>query len=341
MGYLHAGHLSLVAAARRENERVAATLFVNPTQFGPAEDFTRYPRDLARDQALLASAGCELLFAPAVSEMYPAGVETTIDVGSVAVPLEGERRPGHFRGVATVVMKLLQIATPDRAYFGDKDAQQLAVIRRLVADLNVPVEIRGCPIVREVDGLAMSSRNTYLSPEERSAATVLVRALEAAEARWSAGERRGASLQRAMQEVLGREPLRAHRLRRRGGSGHVPSRRPGERPGAAAAGRLHRQDPPDRQPAARVASAADALRRRRERPTRPSAFVRRRCRRQPFEGRPRRAAGLDVRAAHTCGFDGSVSANGPCLRAGGSPSAMCSSKSSPCDSSTFEALGSL
>ena len=206
MGYLHAGHLSLVTAARRENERVAATLFVNPTQFGPAEDFTRYPRDLARDRALLASAGCELLFAPAVSEMYPAGVETTIDVGSVAVPLEGERRPGHFRGVATVVMKLFQIATPDRAYFGDKDAQQLAVIRRLVADLNVPVEIRGCPIVREVDGLAMSSRNSYLSPEERSAATVLVRALEAAETPWSAGERRGPSLQRAMQEVLGREP---------------------------------------------------------------------------------------------------------------------------------------
>ncbi len=207
MGYLHAGHLSLVSAARRESDRVAATLFVNPTQFGPQEDFARYPRDLARDQALLASAGCDLLFAPEVGEMYPPGSETVIDVGAVAAPLEGERRPGHFRGVATVVMKLLQIATPDRAYFGEKDAQQLAVIRRCVSDLNVPVEIRGCPIVREPDGLAMSSRNIYLSPEERRAATVLVRALEAAERRWCVGERSGAALQGAMAEVLDQEPL--------------------------------------------------------------------------------------------------------------------------------------
>jgi pantoate--beta-alanine ligase len=207
MGYLHAGHLSLVTAARQENERVAATLFVNPTQFGPAEDFARYPRDLARDQALLESAGCDLLFAPEVAEMYPPGNETTIDVGSVAAPLEGERRPGHFRGVATVVMKLLQIATPDRAYFGEKDAQQLAVIRRFVNDLDVPVEVRGCPIVREPDGLAMSSRNTYLSPEERRAATVLFRALETAGQRWSAGERCGIALEHAMAEVLDREPL--------------------------------------------------------------------------------------------------------------------------------------
>ncbi len=207
MGYLHEGHLSLVRAARRENERVAATLFVNPTQFGPSEDFARYPRDLARDQALLASASCDLLFAPAVAEIYPAGCETTIDVGSVALPLEGERRPGHFRGVATVVMKLLQIATPDRAYFGEKDAQQLAVIRRLVADLDVPVEVRGCPIVREADGLALSSRNTYLSADERRAATVLFRALTAAEACWRAGERRGASLERVLSDVLAREPL--------------------------------------------------------------------------------------------------------------------------------------
>ena len=186
---------------------MAATLFVNPTQFGPTEDLSSYPRDQARDEALLAAAGCDLLFAPAVSEMYPAGVETTVDVGSVAVPLEGERRPGHFRGVATVVMKLLQIAMPDRAYFGEKDAQQLAVVRRFVADLDVPVEVRGCPIVREADGLAMSSRNTYLAPDERRAATVLVRALDAAGARWSAGERLGSSLQRAMVEVLDREPL--------------------------------------------------------------------------------------------------------------------------------------
>jgi pantoate--beta-alanine ligase len=143
MGALHAGHLSLVAAARRENDRVAASLFVNPTQFGPKEDFARYPRDLERDRRLLAEAGCDLLFAPTVREVYPSGSETVVDPGSVAEPLEGERRPGHFRGVATVVLKLLQIATPDRAYFGEKDAQQLAVVRRMVADLDVPVEVRG------------------------------------------------------------------------------------------------------------------------------------------------------------------------------------------------------
>ncbi len=207
MGYLHAGHLSLVAAARAENERVAATLFVNPTQFAAGEDFARYPRDLARDEKLLTEAGCDLLFAPPAEEMYPPGSETTVEVGSVAAPLEGERRPGHFRGVATVVLKLLQIATPDRAYFGEKDAQQLAVIRRLVSDLDVPVEIRGCPIVREPDGLALSSRNSYLSPTERRAGTVLFRALAAAEARWQAGERSGALLRRTMEEVLSTEPL--------------------------------------------------------------------------------------------------------------------------------------
>jgi pantoate--beta-alanine ligase len=207
MGYLHEGHLSLVAAARRENALVVATLFVNPMQFGPGEDLARYPRDLARDEALLHGAGCDLLFAPCVAEMYAIGAETTVDVGSVALPLEGERRPGHFRGVATVVTKLLQIVQPERAYFGEKDAQQLAVIRRLVADLDVPVEIRGCPIVREPDGLALSSRNTYLSAEERCAATVLFRALEAARALWRSGERRGAILERALREAIEREPL--------------------------------------------------------------------------------------------------------------------------------------
>jgi pantoate--beta-alanine ligase len=207
MGCLHEGHLSLLTAARRENARVVATLFVNPTQFGPDEDLARYPRDLARDQALLDRAGCDLLFAPPVEEMYRPGAETTVDVGSVALPLEGERRPGHFRGVATVVAKLLQIARPDRAYFGEKDAQQLAVVRRLVADLDVPVEIRGCPIVREPDGLASSSRNTYLSAEERRAATVLFRALEAARALWRSGARRGAPLERALRETIEREPL--------------------------------------------------------------------------------------------------------------------------------------
>ena len=207
MGYLHAGHLSLLEAARRENDRVVASLFVNPTQFGPSEDYAAYPRDLERDRGLLEQAGCGLLFAPAAAEMYPPGTETTVDAGSLAASLEGARRPGHFRGVATVVLKLLQITTPDRAYFGEKDAQQLAVVRRLVADLDVPVEVRGCPTVRESDGLAMSSRNGYLTPEERRAATVLHRALDAAEALWRSHERRGEALRRAMEATLAKEPL--------------------------------------------------------------------------------------------------------------------------------------
>jgi pantoate--beta-alanine ligase len=207
MGYLHAGHLSLLAAARRENRRVGATVFVNPTQFGPQEDLDRYPRDLARDRRLLEEAGCDLLFAPSVEEMYPAGFASSIDVGPVAAPLEGGRRPGHFRGVATVVLKLFHIFTPDRAYFGQKDAQQLAVIRRLVRDLNVPVEVRACPTAREGDGLALSSRNSYMSPEERRAAPVLYRALCAARDRWDAGERRGEVLRRTMVDALAAEPL--------------------------------------------------------------------------------------------------------------------------------------
>jgi pantoate--beta-alanine ligase len=207
MGYLHAGHLSLLEAARRENDHVVASLFVNPTQFGPSEDYAAYPRDLERDRSLLEQAGCGLLFAPSAAEMYPPGTETTVDAGSVAAPLEGARRPGHFRGVATVVLKLLQITTPDRAYFGEKDAQQLAVVRRLVADLDVPVEVCGRPTVRESDGLAMSSRNSYLKPEERSAAAVLYRALEAAEALWRSNERRGEARRRAMEATLASEPL--------------------------------------------------------------------------------------------------------------------------------------
>jgi pantoate--beta-alanine ligase len=207
MGYLHAGHISLVERARRENARVAATLFVNPTQFGPREDLARYPRDLERDQALLSAAGCDLLFAPSVEEMYPAGFASSLDVGKVAAPLEGERRPGHFRGVATVVLKLLGIVQPSRAYFGEKDAQQLAVIRRAVADLDVPVEVVGCPTVREPDGLAMSSRNVYLDPDQRRAAPVLFRALTAARTAFAAGERDAEALRQVMQRVLGAEPL--------------------------------------------------------------------------------------------------------------------------------------
>jgi pantoate--beta-alanine ligase len=207
MGALHAGHVSLVEAAGRENDRVLVSVFVNPTQFGPREDYARYPRDLERDEALLERAGADAVFAPGVEVMYPPGAETTIDVGSVAAPLEGEQRPGHFRGVATVVLKLLAIATPDRAYFGEKDAQQLAVVRRLVADLDVPVGIRACPIVREPDGLALSSRNAYLSPAERRAATVLFRALRAAEEAWRQGERRADALREAMKSTLQGEPL--------------------------------------------------------------------------------------------------------------------------------------
>ena len=202
MGYLHAGHLSLVEAAGRENQRVAASLFVNPTQFGPGEDLSRYPRDLARDTHRLESAGCDLLFAPQPEEMYPTGFETTIDVGAVAATLEGARRPGHFRGVATVVMKLFGIFQPDRAYFGQKDAQQLAVVRKMVRDLDVPVEIRACPTVREADGLAMSSRNVYLTSEERRAAPALHRALQAARDRWAGGERNAEALRETMRSVL-------------------------------------------------------------------------------------------------------------------------------------------
>src|SRR5262245_3996492 len=207
MGYLHSGHASLVERARRESRHVAASIFVNPKQFGPAEDLARYPRDLDRDKDLLARAGCDLLFAPAAEEIYPDGFETYVDVGSVAAPLEGERRPGHFRGVGTVVLKLFGIFQPSRAYFGQKDAQQLAVIRTLVRDLDVPVNVVACPTVRELDGLAMSSSNSYLGVEERRAAAVLYRALSAAESRWRAGERDAQVLRSAMAAVLDSEPL--------------------------------------------------------------------------------------------------------------------------------------
>jgi len=206
MGYLHAGHGSLVRRARGECQHVVATVFVNPTQFGAGEDLARYPRDLARDQALLGGAGCDVLFAPRVSEVYPPGFETAVDAGSVSSPLEGERRPGHFRGVATVVLKLFGMLQPQRAYFGRKDAQQLAVIRRMVRDLDVPVEVVGCPTVREADGLAMSSRNAYLDAEERRAAPVLFRALMRAQALWDAGSRDPEGLRQVMRATLAVEP---------------------------------------------------------------------------------------------------------------------------------------
>jgi len=207
MGYLHEGHLSLVRRARAENDRVAVSIFVNPTQFGPHEDYARYPRDPERDLRLLEPLGVDLVFVPSVEEMYPPGFQTWVIVEEVSRPLEGASRPGHFRGVATVVAKLFHILQPDRAYFGQKDAQQTVVIRRMVQDLNIPVEIVICPTVREPDGLAMSSRNTYLNPEERRAATVLFRALQAAKARYEAGERDAERLREAMREVIRAEPL--------------------------------------------------------------------------------------------------------------------------------------
>jgi len=177
MGAFHAGHLSLFAAAREENDVVVASLFVNPAQFAPGEDLERYPRDEERDLRLAEEAGVDILFAPTVEELYPEGYETWIDVGELGRRLEGEFRPGHFRGVATVCCKLFNIVRPRRAYFGQKDAQQAAVVKRMVGDLNLDVEIRVLPTVREEDGVALSSRNAYLSPEDREAALALPRAL--------------------------------------------------------------------------------------------------------------------------------------------------------------------
>jgi len=206
MGFLHQGHLSLVARAKAECGAAAVSIFVNPTQFGPNEDLARYPRDLPRDLALLREAGADVVFTPQPAEIYPPGFATAIDVGPVADPLEGASRPGHFSGVATVVAKLFNIVQPTRAYFGQKDAQQTVVIRRMARDLDMPLEVVVAPTVREADGLAMSSRNTYLSPEQRGAATVLFRALSEAERRFAAGERDGEALRRAMLAVLAQEP---------------------------------------------------------------------------------------------------------------------------------------
>jgi pantoate--beta-alanine ligase len=206
MGYLHAGHLSLCQRARAECEHVAASIFVNPTQFGPSEDLGRYPRDLPRDLGLLEEAGVALVFAPEPDEIYPAGFQTYVSVEQVALPLEGAARPGHFRGVATIVAKLFNIFQPNRAYFGQKDAQQVAVIKQLARDLDFPLEVVVCPTVREPDGLAMSSRNSYLTPVQRQAAVVLYRSLCAAKALWDAGERDGEALREAMRNVLAGEP---------------------------------------------------------------------------------------------------------------------------------------
>lgn len=188
MGALHAGHLSLIDAARAECDLVAASVFVNPTQFAPSEDFAAYPRPVEQDLQLLQQRGCWLAFTPTAEAMYPPGSTTSIDVGPVARPWEGAERPTHFAGVATVVMKLLQIVPATRAYFGQKDYQQTLVVRRMVEDLNVPVELRVCPIVREPDGLALSSRNAYLSVAERTKAAALSQSLESARQACAAGE---------------------------------------------------------------------------------------------------------------------------------------------------------
>jgi pantoate--beta-alanine ligase len=207
MGALHAGHLSLVARARSENENVAASIFVNPAQFGPAEDFAAYPRALDADLGLLASLGVDAVWAPSANDVYPPGFQTWITVDDVSAPLEGARRPGHFRGVATVVAKLLNVFQPARAYFGQKDAQQVAVIRRMVQDLSIPVDLVVCPTVREKDGLALSSRNVHLGPDERRAAPVLHRALEAAGAAFDSGERDAGRLRAVLTKTLALERL--------------------------------------------------------------------------------------------------------------------------------------
>jgi pantoate--beta-alanine ligase len=207
MGYFHEGHLSLMRRAREDGGAVIVSIFVNPLQFGPSEDFERYPRDFERDRQMAESVGVAAIFYPEVAEMYPEGYQTEVQVKELSKPLCGRSRPGHFEGVATVVLKLFNIVTPDRAYFGMKDYQQLRVIQQLVRDLNLPVEIVPCPIVREADGLAMSSRNVYLSPDERAAATVLSRSLQWAQAQHAAGERDARRLRDGVYAQIAAEPL--------------------------------------------------------------------------------------------------------------------------------------
>lgn len=207
MGALHKGHLSLVRRSLAEDDHVVVSIFVNPTQFGPQEDFDHYPRRLDDDLALLEREGVEAIFSPTPDEMYRKGFDTWIQVGRIAERLEGADRPGHFRGVATVVAKLFNVVQPQRAYFGRKDAQQLTVIRNMAADLNMETEIVPMPTVREADGLAMSSRNAYLSPQERQAAAVLWRALCRSHELHAAGERDASGLRTAMQTVISSEPL--------------------------------------------------------------------------------------------------------------------------------------
>lgn len=208
MGYFHQGHLSLMKAARRECDTVVISIFVNPPQFGPTEDFASYPRDVERDKKMAEAVGVDYAFIPSVEEIYPDGYSTYVDIeGSLTKGLCAADRPGHFRGCATVVAKLFNIVQPDKAYFGQKDVQQAIIMKRMVDDLNIPVEIVVCPIVREKDGLAMSSRNVYLSPEERKAAPVLYKALRKAEEMVGAGERKAPAIRKTMEDIIRSEPL--------------------------------------------------------------------------------------------------------------------------------------
>jgi len=207
MGYLHKGHLALVKRARAENISVVVSIFVNPIQFGPREDFAKYPCNLEHDLALLEKEQADIVFMPSADEMYPPQFNSWVEVGKLTERLEGASRPGHFRGVTTVVAKLFNIVQPTRAYFGQKDAQQLVVIKKMVADLNMNLEIVAVPTMREPDGLAMSSRNTYLNPEQRRAAVVLYQALNLAQQLWSQGERDAERLHREMTALIHKEPL--------------------------------------------------------------------------------------------------------------------------------------
>lgn len=207
MGFLHAGHVSLVKLSKATCDNTVVSIFVNPTQFAPNEDLDSYPRDIPKDLRLLEAGGVDLVWLPTPEIIYPQGFQTWVDVEEVSLPLEGAQRAGHFRGVSTVVAKLFNAVQPDKAFFGQKDAQQVAVITQMVRDLNFPLEIVVGPIVREPDGLAMSSRNTYLNPQQRQAATVLYRALGAAEAAYQGGERSGDKLRTVMADAIAAEPL--------------------------------------------------------------------------------------------------------------------------------------
>ncbi len=207
MGYLHTGHLALVKQARSENPSVVVSIFVNPTQFGPHEDFKQYPRDTQRDLALLEKEGADIVFMPSLAEIYPPQFDSWVEVGKIAERLEGAARPGHFRGVTTIVARLFNIVQPTRAYFGQKDAQQAIVIKKMVADLNMSLEIVTVPTLREPDGLAMSSRNIYLNPQQRQAALVLYQALNLAQQLWSQGEKDAERIRQRMLALIQKQPL--------------------------------------------------------------------------------------------------------------------------------------